>query len=66
MLVSCGKNCKHLIISRNARFAWIDKREMPATKIGRLWNFKISEAVLLPELGAVRDRYELTEMQYDA
>ena len=23
--------------------AWIEKREMPATKIGRLWKFKISE-----------------------
>ncbi len=32
------KICKRLIISRIPVLAWIDKREMPATKIGRLWN----------------------------
>ena len=35
--------CKYLDVSRDTVLAWIDKREMPATKIGRLWKFKISE-----------------------
>ena len=35
--------CKYLGVSRDTVLAWIEKREMPATKIGRLWKFKISE-----------------------
>ncbi len=35
--------CEYLGVSRDTVLAWIDKREMPATKIGRLWKFKISE-----------------------
>ena len=35
--------CEYLGVSRNTVLAWIEKREMPATKIGRLWKFKISE-----------------------
>ena len=34
---------EYLGVSRDTVLAWIDKREMPATKIGRLWKFKISE-----------------------
>ena len=30
--------CEYLGVSRDTVLAWIDKREMPATKIGRLWN----------------------------
>lgn len=37
------KICEHLGISHDTVLAWIDKREMHATKIGRLWKFKISE-----------------------
>ena len=35
--------CEYLGVSRDTVLAWIDKREMHATKIGRLWKFKISE-----------------------
>ena len=35
--------CEYLGVSRDTVLAWIKKREMPATKIGRLWKFKISE-----------------------
>ena len=34
--------CEYLGVSRDTVLAWIDKREMPATKIGRLWKFKIN------------------------
>ena len=30
--------CEYLGVSRDTVLAWIEKREMPATKIGRLWN----------------------------
>lgn len=33
----------HLGVSRDTVLSWIEKRNMPASKIGRLWKFKISE-----------------------
>ena len=35
--------CEHLGVSRDTVLIWIEKREMPAVKMGRLWKFKISE-----------------------
>ena len=35
--------CEYLGVSRDTILAWIEKRKMPATKIGRLWKFKLSE-----------------------
>ena len=35
--------CEYLGVSRDTVLAWIEKRNMPAAKIGRLWKFKISE-----------------------
>lgn len=34
---------EYLGVSRDTVLNWIAKRDMPATKIGRLWKFKISE-----------------------
>lgn len=34
---------EYLGVSRDTVLNWIEKRDMPATKIGRLWKFKISE-----------------------
>ena len=33
----------HLGVSRDTVLSWIAKRGMPASKVGRLWKFKISE-----------------------
>lgn len=35
--------CEHLGVSRDTVLVWIKKREMPASKMGRLWRFKVSE-----------------------
>lgn len=35
--------CEYLGVNRNTVLAWIDKIAMHATKIGRLWKFKISK-----------------------
>ena len=35
--------CEYLGVSRDTVLTWIEKRNMPAAKIGRLWKFKISE-----------------------
>lgn len=34
---------EYLGVSRDTVLTWIDKKNMPATKMGRLWKFKISE-----------------------
>ena len=33
----------HLGVSRDTVLNWIEKRQMPATKVSRLWKFKVSE-----------------------
>ena len=34
---------EYLGITRDTALSWIEKRGMPAAKIGRIWKFKISE-----------------------
>ena len=34
---------EYLGVSRDIILIWIEKRDMPATKLGRFWRFKISE-----------------------
>ena len=36
--------CEYLGVSRDTVLDWIERRNMPAAKIGRLWKFKVSEA----------------------
>jgi excisionase family DNA binding protein len=33
----------HLGVSRDTVLLWIEKHNMPATRIGRLWKFRISD-----------------------
>ena len=35
---------EHLGVSRDTVLVWIAKRNMHASKVGRLWKFKVSEA----------------------
>lgn len=34
---------EHLGVSRDTILTWINKKNMPASKMGKLWKFKISE-----------------------
>ena len=34
---------EYLGVSRDTIMKWIDNKNMPATKVGRLWKFKVSE-----------------------
>ena len=40
---SMNEVCDYLGITRDTCLTWIEKRGMPAVKIGRTWQFKISE-----------------------
>ena len=33
----------HLGVSRDTVLTWINKKNMPASKMGKLWKFKVSE-----------------------
>lgn len=34
---------EHLGVSRDTVLSWIERYNMPATRIGRLWKFRISD-----------------------
>jgi excisionase family DNA binding protein len=34
---------RHLGVAKDSVYRWIDRRNLPAHRIGRLWKFKISE-----------------------
>jgi excisionase family DNA binding protein len=34
---------RHLGVAKDSIYRWIDRRNLPAHRIGRLWKFKISE-----------------------
>ena len=48
--------CEYLGASRDTVLAWIEKRNMPAAKIGRLWKFKVSEVDAWMKSGVAADK----------
>ena len=48
--------CEYLGVSRDTVLDWIEKRNMPAAKIGRLWTFKVSEIVAWMKSGIAADK----------
>lgn len=41
--VSVDDVAKHLGVVKDSIYRWIEKKKLPAHRIGRLWKFKISE-----------------------
>ena len=41
--VSVDFIAKHLDVAKDSVYRWIEKKGMPAQKMGRLWKFKVSE-----------------------
>jgi excisionase family DNA binding protein len=41
--VSVDDVANHLGVAKDSVYRWIEKRGLPAHKIGRLWKFKLSE-----------------------
>jgi excisionase family DNA binding protein len=41
--LSVAEIADHLGIKRDTVYKWIDRKHMPAHKIGKLWKFKVSE-----------------------
>jgi len=41
--VSVEEVARHLNVAKDSVYRWIERRQLPAHKIGRLWKFKLSE-----------------------
>ena len=41
--VSVDEIATHLGVAKDSIYRWIDKRNLPAHRVGRLWKFKVSE-----------------------
>lgn len=41
--LSVEEICKHLGVSRDTVYKWIERNNMPAHRMGRLWKFKKDE-----------------------
>ena len=41
--VSVDDVVKHLGVARDSVYRWIERRGLPAHKVGRIWKFKLSE-----------------------
>jgi excisionase family DNA binding protein len=41
--VSVDMVANHLGVAKESVYRWIDRRELPAHRVGRLWKFKLSE-----------------------
>ncbi len=41
--LSIHEICSHLGVSKDSVYKWIDKHDMPAHRMGRLWKFKKNE-----------------------
>jgi len=41
--VSVDQMAEHLGVTRDSIYRWIDRKNLPAHRVGRLWKFKLSE-----------------------
>jgi excisionase family DNA binding protein len=41
--VSVEQIAEHLGVTRDSIYRWIDRKRLPAHRVGRLWKFKVSE-----------------------
>ena len=53
--LSVGEIGKHLGVSNDTVYRWIDKNGMPAHRVGRLWKFKKAQVDAWVEAGGSVD-----------
>lgn len=58
--LSVDEIAEHLGVSRDTVYAWLNKREMPGHKVGRLWKFKKAEVDAWVRSGGAGDAREGT------
>ncbi|CZP75690.1 helix-turn-helix domain-containing protein [Legionella pneumophila serogroup 1] len=55
--LSISEICKYLGVSNDTVYKWIDKHEMPAHRMGRLWKLKKNEVDKWVKAGGAADHY---------
>lgn len=53
--VSVDEVSSHLGVAKDTIYRWIESRELPAHRVGRLWKFKLSEVDAWVEQGGAGD-----------
>ncbi len=53
--LSVGEIGRHLGVSRDTVYRWIDKYALPAHRVGRLWKFKKEQVDAWVETGGAAD-----------
>jgi len=56
--VSVPEIAAHMGISKETVYRWIDKRKIPAHRVGKLWKFKPSEVDVWITSGGGEEGYE--------
>lgn len=59
--LSIREICDHLGVSSDTVYKWIDKHEMPAHRMGRLWKFKKDDVDSWIRAGGATDKPEKIE-----
>lgn len=53
--VSVDDVARHLGVAKDSVYRWIERRHLPAHKIGRLWKFRLSEVDAWVEAGGAAE-----------
>jgi excisionase family DNA binding protein len=56
--LSITEICEHLGVSNDTVYKWIDRHDMPAHRMGRLWKFKKDEVDEWVRAGGAADTSE--------
>ena len=54
--VSVDAIASHLGVARDSAYRWIERRHLPAHRIGRLWKFKVSDVDQWVRAGGASDQ----------
>jgi len=52
---------EHLGVSRDTVYRWIDRRGLPAHKVGRFWKFQLAEVDEWVRSGGAADKADTSE-----
>jgi excisionase family DNA binding protein len=59
--ISLKEVCKYLGVKRHTILRWIEQRNMPAWKVGKLWRFKTADIDEWVRKGGTSDKREVME-----
>ena len=61
--VSVEQIAEHLGVTRDSIYRWIDRKALPAHRVGRLWKFKVSEVDGWVRAGGANERAEASRVK---